>query len=486
MELQQLLRHVKTISTVGCLGREISGIASDHRKVESGHIFICYEGVNVDGHTFIPQAIKKGATTIIGEHPPPVDLPTDITYIQTPNGRIALSHIAANWHSNPADQLKLIGITGTNGKTSTAYLTHSILEADGLKAAIMGTVDYRYGDVLVPASAGTTPDPITLHRLFKQIVDAGLDYVIMETSSQGLAQHRLAGLTFDTAVFTNLTQDHLDYHQTMEEYLNAKLMLFQQIHPENGLAILNADDPAFNRIRQQVKAPILTYGVENCADITVREPESTLKGLAFTAMTQAGNIRAKLQLLGDYNLYNALAAIGISLHHGCSIKTIQSGLESTVVPGRFQLIDRGQDFAVVVDYAHTPDGLENLLTAAQKIVKKRLICVFGCGGDRDRTKRPKMGNISATIADHSVVTSDNPRTEDANRIIDDILEGLPNGANYQCITDRRKAIGYAIEMAEPGDLVAIAGKGHEAYQEIDGEKFDFDDCEVAAEFLDAL
>lgn len=486
MELQQLLRHVKTISTVGSLSREISGIASDHRAVAQKHIFICYEGVNVDGHTFIPQAIEQGATTIVGEHPHPVDLPTDITYIQVPNGRIALSYIAANWHSNPADRLKLIGITGTNGKTSTAYFAHSILEAAGLKAAIMGTVDYRYGDVLVPASAGTTPDPITLHRLFKQIVDAGLDYVIMETSSQGLAQHRLAGLTFDTAVFTNLTQDHLDYHQTMEEYLNAKLMLFQQIRPEHGLAILNADDPAFNQIRQQMKAPILTYGVENRADITVREPESTLKGLAFTAMLKEGSICAKLRLLGHYNLYNALAAIGISRHHGCSPEAIQSGLASTIVPGRFQLIDRGQDFAVVVDYAHTPDGLENLLTAARKIAKNRLISVFGCGGDRDRSKRPKMGNISATIADHSVVTSDNPRTEDANRIIDDILEGLPEGANYQCITDRRRAIGHAIQMAAPGDLVAIAGKGHETYQEINGEKFDFDDCKVAAEFLDAL
>ena len=486
MELQQLLQHVKTLSTVGSLSREISGIASDHRTVAPKHIFICYQGVNVDGHTFIPQAIEHGATTIVGEHPPPVDLPTDITYIQVPNGRIALSYIAANWHSNPADQLKLIGITGTNGKTSTAYLTHSILESAGLKAAIMGTVDYRYGDVLVPASAGTTPDPITLHRLFKQIVDAGLDYVIMETSSQGLAQHRLAGLTFDTAVFTNLTQDHLDYHQTMEEYLNAKLMLFQQIRPEHGLAILNVDDPAFNQIRQQVKASILTYGVENRADITVHEPESTLKGLAFTAMLKEGSIRAKLRLLGHYNIYNALAAIGISQHHGCSPEAIQSGLASTVVPGRFQLIDRGQDFAVVVDYAHTPDGLENLLTAARKVAKNRLICVFGCGGDRDRSKRPKMGNISTAIADHSVVTSDNPRTEDANRIIDDILEGLPDDANYQCITDRRKAISHAIGMAAPGDLVAIAGKGHETYQEINGEKFNFDDCKVAAEFLDVL
>ena len=485
MNLQRLLQQVKCITSVGILNREVTGIAHDHRGVQPGYAFVCYEGVKVDGHAFIPQAIQNGASVLLGEKPPPTDLPTSITYLQVPNGRTALSLIAANWYGNPANRLKLIGITGTNGKTSTTYLAHSIFKVAGLKSAIIGTVSYRYGDVLIPAST-TTPESLKLHELFGKVADAGLDYIIMETSSQGLAQHRLAGLTFETAVFTNLTQDHLDYHQTMENYLNAKLMLFQQLNSTDRLAILNVDDPASDRIRQQTRAPILTYGVENRSDLTVRDVESKLTGLAFTAITPQGELRVSLRLLGDYNLYNALAAIGVGLHHGCSLEAIKAGLESTIVPGRFELVDRGQDFAVVVDYAHTPDGLENLLTAARKITNGRLICVFGCGGDRDRGKRPIMGKISTRFADHTVITSDNPRTEDAERIIADIVEGLPDGASYDLLPNRKEAISYAIGLAKAGDLVAIAGKGHEPYQEIHGVRSHFDDREVAVEFLEQL
>ena len=483
MNLHHLLQGVNILSSIGGLDEEITGIASDSRTVEPGYAFVCYEGVNVDGHTFIPQAIQNGATAIVGEKPK--SMPPDVTYIQTPNGRIAFSLIAANWYGNPADRLKLIGITGTNGKTSTAHLTHSILKAAGLQSGFMGTVGTHYTDVFVEPTI-TTLEPLTLHELFRDIADAGVDYLIMETSSQGLAQHRLAGLTFETAVFTNLTQDHLDYHETMEEYLNAKMMLFRQLNPDDGLAILNADDPASDSIRRQINPPILTFGVEQAADLSVCNVESTLKQLSFLADTPKGQISANLRLLGDYNLYNALAAIGVGLHHNCSIEAIQAGLESTVVPGRFELVDRGQPFAVVVDYAHTPDGLENLLTAARKITQGGLISVFGCGGDRDRSKRPKMGNISATIADHSVITSDNPRTEEPDAILADIVEGLPYGASYDLIEDRRTAIGHAIELARAGDLVTIAGKGHEPYQEINGVRFDFDDREVASEFLEQL
>ena len=483
MNLQRLLQGVDILSSTGGLDKDIAGVASDSRAVEPGYAFVCYDGVNVDGHTFIPQAVQNGATTIIGKKPQPV--PPGVTYIQTPNGRIAFSVIAANWYGNPANRLKLIGITGTNGKTSTAHLAHSIFKAAGLKSGFMGTVGTSYANVFVEPTI-TTLEPLTLHELFRDIADAGVEYVIMETSSQGLAQHRLAGLTFETAVFTNLTQDHLDYHDTMEEYLNAKMMLFQQLNPDNGLAILNADDPASDSIRGQINPPSLTFGVEGPADFSVSNVESTLKRLSFVANTPKGKISANLRLLGDYNLYNALAAIGIGLHHDCSIEAIQTGLESTVVPGRFELVDRGQPFAVVVDYAHTPDGLENLLTAARKITQGSLICVFGCGGDRDRGKRPKMGNISATIADHSVITSDNPRTEEPDTILTDIVEGLPDDASYDLIQDRRTAIGHAIQLAKGGDLVTIAGKGHEPYQEINGVRFDFDDREVAAEFLEQL
>ena len=483
MNLHRLLQGVDILSSTGELDKDITGVASDSRAVEPGYAFVCYEGVNVDGHTFIPQALQNGATTIIGEKREPV--PPGVTYIQTSNGRIAFSLIAANWYGNPADRLKLIGITGTNGKTSTAHLAHSIFNAAGLKSSFMGTVGTSYADVFVEPTI-TTLEPLTLHELFRDIVDAGVEYVIMETSSQGLAQHRLAGLTFETAVFTNLTQDHLDYHETMEEYLNAKMMLFQQLNPDNGLAVLNADDPASDAIRHQINPPNLTFGVEQPADLAVDSVESTLNRLSFVADTPKGKISANLRLLGDYNLYNALAAIGIGVHHDCSIEAIQTGLESTVVPGRFELVDRGQSFAVVVDYAHTPDGLENLLTAARKITQGSLICVFGCGGDRDRGKRSKMGNISATIADHSVITSDNPRTEAPDAILADIVEGLPDEAKYDLIQDRRTAIGHAIVLAKAGDLITIAGKGHEPYQEINGVRFDFDDRKVAAEFLERL
>lgn len=483
MNLHRLLQGVNILSSIGRLDKDITGISSDSRTVEPGHAFVCYEGVNVDGHTFIPQAIQNGATTIIGEKSESV--PSDVTYIQTPNGRIAFSLIAANWHGNPADRLKLIGITGTNGKTSTAHLAHSIFNAAGMRSGLMGTVGTHYADVFVEPTI-TTLEPLTLHELFRDIADAGVEYVIMETSSQGLAQHRLAGLTFETAVFTNLTQDHLDYHETMEGYLNAKMMLFQQLNLDNGLAILNADDPASDFIRHQTNPPSLTFGVEQPADLSVSNVESTLKRLSFVANTPKGKIPGNLRLLGDYNLYNALAAIGVGVHHDCSPEAIQAGLESTVVPGRFELVDRGQPFAVVVDYAHTPDGLENLLAAARKITQGNLICVFGCGGDRDRGKRPKMGKISATIADHSVITSDNPRTEASDAILADIVEGLPDGTSYDLIEDRRTAIGHAIELAKVGDLVTIAGKGHEPYQEINSVRFDFDDREVAAEFLERL
>lgn len=474
---------MNVISTYGDCHGEISGIASDHRMMEPGYVFICYKGVTVDGHEFISQALQHGAGAIVGERPPPNNLPRGASYIQTENGRVALSLIAANWYGNPAHRLKLIGITGTNGKTSTAYLVHSIFKAAGLESAIMGTVGHRYGDVVVPA-ATTTPDSPTLHNLFSQFVGAGLRYVIMETSSQGLAQHRLAGLTFETAAFTNLTQDHLDYHETMDDYLKAKAMLFQQIQREKGLAILNADDPASNRIRQTTDAVVQTYGLDSCANLSARDVESTLKGLAFTAVTPRGNIRVKLRLMGDYNLYNALAAVGVAQHHGCSNDAIKEGLENTVVPGRFELVDRGQDFAVVVDYAHTPDGLENLLTAARRITKGNLICVFGCGGDRDRGKRPKMGKISAAIANHSVITSDNPRTENRDRILNDILAGVSDSTSYDLIPDRREAISRAIRLAKAGDLVAIAGKGHEDYQILGDKTIHFDDREVAAECLE--
>ena len=492
MRFRELLHGLNLLETNGSSDIDITGIATDNRQVKQGNVFVCYQGISVDSHLFIADALQKGAAAIIGEKSvTALKIPTrSVPYVQVPNGRRAISLLAANWHGNPAKHLKLIGITGTNGKTSTAHLIHTILKSSGRKTALIGTVGHQYtnaqGEEKTLPAALTTPDALALHALFKRFTEEGVEYVTMETSSQGLALQRLAGLVFDTAVFTNFTQDHLDYHQTMEEYLKAKLMLFEQLS-KDGFAVLNSDLLVMERIAQVCPdARVLTYGLRNKADLYAEDIVSSLNQLAFTAVTVEERFQTQLRLLGQYNLYNALAAIAVGTCYRCPVSAIQTGLANTVVPGRFELIDRGQDFAVIVDYAHTPDGLENVLTAAKHIAERELICVFGCGGDRDNGKRPKMGNISAQIADYSVITSDNPRTEAPDAIIAQIVSDLPHDTKYVCISDRRDAIHHAITTAKSGDVVVIAGKGHEDYQEIHGKRFPFDDRVVASDVLECL
>ncbi len=492
MKLRALLHGLNLTAHTGSLDIDITGIVSDNREVELGNVFVCYQGISVDSHIFVADALQKGAAAVIGEKPvTALGIPTpSTTYVQVPNGRRAMSLLSANWHGNPAQYLKLIGITGTNGKTSTAHLIHAILKSSGRKTALIGTVGHQYtnahGEVKALPASLTTPDAFALHALFRQFVEEGVEYVTMETSSQGLALQRLAGLAFDTAVFTNFTQDHLDYHQTMEEYLKAKLMLFEQLS-EEGVAVLNSDSPVTERIAEICSdSRLLMYGLGNRADLCAEDIAFTHNRLAFTAVTPEGRLRAKLRLLGEYNLYNALAALAVGIRYCCPMSAIQEGLAATVVPGRFELIDRGQDFTVIVDYAHTPDGLENVLTAAKRITERELICVLGCGGDRDNGKRPKMGNISAQIADYSIITSDNPRTENPDAIIVQIVSNLPHDTKYMCISERRDAIHHAITTAKSGDVVVIAGKGHEDYQEIHGKRFPFDDRVVASDFLESL
>ena len=490
--MHELLRGLNITTSSGSLDIDITGIASDNRKVECGNVFVCYQGISVDRHNFISDTLQKGAAAVIGEKPITIigTQGKPINYVQVPCGRRAMSLIAANWHGNPAKHLKLIGITGTNGKTSTAHLIHAILKASGKKTALIGTVGHQYTNTkgkeeTLPASL-TTPDAFALHALFKKFTEDDVEYVTMETSSQGLALQRLAGLTFDTAVFTNFTQDHLDYHQTMEAYLKAKLMLFEQLG-EEGVAILNSDSPVVEHIAHVCSdSRLLMYGLGKKADLHAEDINFSYNQLAFTAVTPDEQIPTKLRLLGEYNLYNALAAIAVGLRYDCPTPAIQEGLAATVVPGRFELIDRGQDFAVIVDYAHTPDGLENVLTAAKRIAERNLICVFGCGGDRDNGKRPKMGHISAQIADYSVITSDNPRTENPDEIIEQIVSNLPHDTKYVCISERRDAIHHAIASAKSGDVVVIAGKGHEDYQEINGKRFPFDDRVIASDILESF
>lgn len=508
MKLNKLLEGIEVSEVTGDCNLEITGVASDHRKIKHGYAFICYKGLKVDGHSFIEGAIGNGAKVIVSERRIS-QIPKDVTNVVTPNGRIAQALCAGNWYGNPAKNLKLIGITGTNGKTSTAHLSFGILKAHGLKAAVLGTIghtidiDDKSSDENQPSPIElpailTTPDAFQLHEMLRQIADSGIEHVVMETSSQGLAQHRLAGLTFDAAVFTNLTQDHLDYHGTMEKYLSAKSMLFEQLR-QGGLAILNADSSTTEQISPHISdARIITYGLENKADLKAKNVEISLRKLAFTVVLGEKNqvndsgisnrvLQVEMGLLGEYNIYNALAAIGVGIRYNCSAKEIREGLAKTVVPGRFECINlngaNNTDFAVIVDYAHTPDGLKNVLTAARGITDGKLISVFGCGGDRDRGKRPKMGSISTQLADMSVITSDNPRTENPDEIISDIVSNLPHDAAYMCISERREAIRKAILDAKSGDVVVIAGKGHENYQEIHGKRYPFDDREVALELL---
>ena len=492
MKLRELLHGLDLTASTESLDINITGIVSDNREVEQGNVFVCYQGISVDSHIFVADALQKGAAAIIGEKPVgALGIPTpSVPYLQVPNGRRALSLLAGNWHGTPAKHLKLIGITGTNGKTSTAHLIHTLLKSSGRKAALIGTVGHQYtnaqGETKKLHASLTTPDAFALHALFKQFLEDGVEYVTMETSSQGLALQRLAGLVFDTAVFTNFTQDHLDYHRTMEAYLKAKLMLFEQLS-EKGVAVLNSDSPVTERIVETCRdSRILMYGRDNSSDLYAEDVVFSHNRLTFTAATPESRFPTELRLLGEYNLYNALAAIAVGIRYDCPLPAIQEGLAATVVPGRFELIDRGQDFAVIVDYAHTPDGLENVLTAAKRITERELICVFGCGGDRDNGKRPKMGNISAKIADYSVVTSDNPRTEEPDTIIAQVVSNLPHDTKYVCISERREAIHHAIATAKSGDVVVIAGKGHEDYQEIHGERFPFDDRVVASDILESL
>lgn len=491
MKLHELLHGLNITASSGSLDINITGVASDNREVQTGNVFVCYQGISVDSHNFIPDALQKGAAAVIGEKPLTAieTQEKSINYVKVPCGRRAMSLIAANWHGNPAKRLKIIGITGTNGKTSTAHLIQAILKASGQRTALIGTVGHQYTNAQneeeTLSTSLTTPDAFALHALFKQFTEGNVEYVTMETSSQGLAMQRLAGLTFDTAVFTNFTQDHLDYHQTMEAYLKAKLMLFEQLD-KKGVAILNNDSPVAEHIAHASSGSrLLTYGLDKKAALYAEDINFSHNRLIFTAVTPNGRIPVKLRLLGEYNLYNALAAIAVGLRYDCPTPAIQDGLATTVVPGRFELIDQGQDFSVIVDYAHTPDGLENVLTAAKRVAQRNLICVFGCGGDRDNGKRPRMGNISAQIADYSVITSDNPRTENPDKIIAQIVSNLPHDTNYVCISERRDAIHHAITSAKSGDVVVIAGKGHEDYQEINGKRFPFDDRVVASDILES-
>jgi UDP-N-acetylmuramoyl-L-alanyl-D-glutamate--2,6-diaminopimelate ligase len=464
-----------------------SGIEYDSRRVKPGSVFVALPGQKADGAAFAPQAVASGAVAVVSERPQ--DERVVAPWIAVSNARLALAQLAAEFFGHPSQQMKVVGITGTNGKTTTSYLLQAIFEAAGTRCGLMGTVTYRIGNHDIPATR-TTPEAPEVQGFMRQMVEAGCGACVMEVSSHALAMHRVDGIRFAAAVFTNLTRDHLDFHQNMESYFAAKRRLFE-ILPPDAPAVINVDDPRGASLVEIARRPV-TYGINRDADVTPGPLSFSLDGLTFEARLPQGIMRINSKLVGKPNVYNILAAATTASALGIPIKAIEQGLGTLAgVPGRFELASsRGDDITVVVDYAHTDDALRNLLETARPLASRRLITVFGAGGDRDRTKRPLMGMVAARLSDVVVITSDNPRSEDPMRIIEEVKLGAEpetrqGNAELVAILDRREAIVHAIDRASAGDVVLIAGKGHEKYQEIGGRATPFDDVAVAREALEA-
>ncbi len=466
----------------GPLDVEISDIVIDSRKVAPGALFVCIPGAKADGHAYAGQAVERGAAALLVER--------FIDGIDVPQARVAdsrevLARLCAAYHGKPADQLSIVGVTGTNGKTTTTYLLKSIFEQNGEKVGLMGTIATMIGDEVLP-QALTTPDPMDFHATLRQMVEAGCNRVVMEVSAHALALRKMAGVTFDVAVFTNLTQDHLDDFKTMENYSAAKKLLFTDGYTRK--AVLNADDKAWAAMAEGFGGQSLLYGAGDTAGLCATDINVRPDGCSFTMNFQGWSMPLTLKLSGHFNIYNAMGAAGAALLLGVSKEAVKTGLERVeTMNGRMERVETSRGFTVIVDYAHTPDSIENVLKAARVFTQNRVIIVFGCGGDRDRTKRPIMGRLAGELADYIVLTSDNPRTEEPESIIDMIEPGLQGcGRPWVRNADRHAAIGLAIGEAKPGDVVIIAGKGHETYQDMMGVKRHFDDREVAREWLSKL
>ncbi len=512
MNLAELFGALNRPRIWGSLNREVTDVVYDSRKVGKGALFVAVRGFQRDGHEYIKDAVSRGAVGVVVEEgwpglgPVVEDLsgrkePEVFSLISVAESRKALSVIADRFYGSPSRRLGLIGVTGTNGKTTTTHLIRGILQAAGLRCGLLGTVGYDLGAGYIPAQH-TTPESADLHRLLRDMVEAGLEYAVMEVSSHALAMDRVADCAFDLAVFTNFTQDHLDFHGSMQQYLKAKLKLFSALDRPNPksiprMAVVNGDDPRADEVRAATRAPTWTFGNGPGSDLWAGKIRIGFDGLRFLAHTPRGQIEIQSGLTGRYNVSNILAAIGVGLVVGIPGPTVRKGiLETPQVPGRFERVDEGQPFLVIVDYAHTEDALRQLLQAARGLLdseqggRGRLITVFGCGGDRDRGKRPKMGMTAAQLSTEVFLTSDNPRTEDPKAILVDVEAGVRKGCEdgglaqtVHVIEDRAQAIGAAIEAARSGDIVVIAGKGHEDYQLIGTTRHPFDDRRVAREAI---
>ncbi len=455
----------------------VTGLATDSRKVQPGDLFVAIRGGQLeDRHRFVPQAIAAGAVAVVVEE----QVHAHVAAARVPSTRKALGVFAELFYGSPSRRLRMVGVTGTNGKTTTAMLIQAALGAAVGDCGLLGTVEYRLGGRRMPSVIGT-PEAHDLQRLLKEMADSGCAAAVMEVTSHGLALDRVQGIAFDAAVFTNFSRDHLDFHGSLESYLAAKKLLFDNLNPD-AFAVVNADDEATGRLMSNCVARVVSYGRSPAADVRIVNAETDGFGTRMNLETHQGPVQLTLALRGRFHQMNAAAAVAAGLALEADPESTAAAIKDVQVPGRFESIQEGQNFSVIVDYAHTPDALGNVLRAAREFTEGRLICVFGCGGDRDRGKRPQMGRISARMSDLTVVTSDNPRTEDPDSILRDIVSGVGD-ADHLVEVDRRKAISLAIDHASGGDLVVIAGKGHEDYQDIGGKKIHFDDRQVARDIL---
>lgn len=461
---------------------EVKGISCNSKEVQDNFVFVAVKGACQDGHRFIAEAIEKGAKAVIIERKAlSCNLQNNINFIEVEDTRSVLAELAARFYGEPSEKMKIVAVTGTNGKTTITYLIEALIKEAFKTAAVIGTVNYRFKEKTFP-SENTTPGPLQLHAMFKKMINEETDYCVMEVSSHALKQERTKGIKFSCAIFSNLTQDHLDYHRTMDDYFLSKAKLFRQLE-QKAAAVINIDDAYGRKLKELTSADIISYGIKNKADITAKDIKFNISHTEFVLEAFEKKIKLKTSLIGLHNIYNILAAIAFGLKEGFDLSIMKSAIEKfEFIPGRLEKIGTGKPFSVFVDYAHTPDALANAISALRQVSSKRLIVVFGCGGERDRIKRPKMGKIVFKSADYAIVTNDNPRSEDPRQIINEIVSGRKED-NYCVIPDRRDAIKRSFAIASKGDIVLIAGKGHENYQIINGKTIEFSDQEVVKKCL---
>lgn len=486
-QLSLLINKLELVNVIGSEEKHITDVTADSRVVEQGSLFICLKGATVDGHRFLPMAAEKGAVAAIVEDVPEV-IPEGMTIVQVKDTRKAMEIVAPLFFDYPGKKMRMIGVTGTNGKTTTTNIIRLILRRAGYKVGLIGTINIMVEDEVTEAH-NTTPDVIDLQKALYKMECAGCDYVVMEVSSHALALDRVAGCEYDCAVLTNITQDHLDFHKTLENYRDAKSLLFEGLaggSKPNKNAVFNMDDPSSEIIRSRTGVNTITYGKSSENDIYPLSFTVAAKHMQLKLHTPVGELDLELKITGEFNVYNVMAAVAAMLAENIDKQIICDVLDGfDGVPGRFQLVEAGQPYTVIVDYAHTPDGLDNVLKTARYITKGKLWAIFGCGGDRDNKKRPIMGRIALDLADNVIVTSDNPRTEDPEAIIDEIFTALtevPEGKKVYRISDRKEAIEFALNHAADDDVIMIAGKGHETYQILKDRTIHFDDREVVTEY----